>query len=107
ISGTAGGPSTRYFGPVDVKAFRRAGVTWTLINETGTPPPTVFTGINFDSQVYPLFLPVSQGGYGCQGCHIAPSPAGGMDLSGGPAAAYSNSLDPAMHPTRVNVGAPA
>ncbi|MEW5853693.1 MAG: hypothetical protein AB2A00_33265 [Myxococcota bacterium] len=96
--------TTRYFGPVGAKAFRPNGVTWMVLPETGVAP--VPSGnVDFDSQVYPLFLPVSQGGFGCQGCHSGNTPAGGLNLSGGAASAYAQ-LNPAQYPSRVNVQNP-
>lgn len=103
------GGGSKYYGPIHTKAFRPYGVTWTTVPETGTPPPMVFNNIDFDSQVYPLFLPISQGGLGCQGCHTnlgGATPSGGMNLFGGPEVAYQ-ALNPAMNPTRVNTANPA
>lgn len=101
-------PATRYFGPTTVKAFRPYGVSWIQVPETGTPPPMDYRNVDFDSQVYPLFLSVTQGGLGCQGCHIAPTPAGAMNLGGGPAMAFAQ-LDPVARPDgrRVNLADPA
>ena len=111
IASYAEGPQRRYFGPTQVKVFRDA-FTWTTVAETGLQPPPVEPpppmGVDFDTQVYPLFLPVAQGGYGCQGCHTnqgGAQPAGGMNLYGGPRAAYG-ALDPARYPTRVNLATP-
>jgi superoxide dismutase, Cu-Zn family len=105
-AGTAG---TRYFGPTLVKAFRPYGVTWSTIAESGAPaPPPPPGGIDFDTQIYPMFLQVAQGGFGCQGCHTSlngATPAAGMDLSGGPGPAYTQ-LDPMLHPTRVDTANP-
>jgi hypothetical protein len=100
---------THLFGPTAVKAFR-LGVSWTEVQETGAPPPPPPNNVDFDTQVYPLFLPLSQGGFGCQGCHTSmggATPSAGMDLGpvGGPATAYA-SLDPATHPLRVNLQNP-
>ncbi len=101
----------RYFGPASIQTFRSpgGGVSWASIYETGTPPPPPPGGIDFDSQIYPLFLPVNQGGLGCQGCHTnqgGATPAGGMNLYGGAAAAY-DSLNPNQYPLRVNTTTPA
>ncbi|MCA9549415.1 MAG: hypothetical protein KC933_05220 [Myxococcales bacterium] len=99
--------TNRYFGPANIQTFRAAGggVTWYSIYETGVAPPPPVNGIDFDSQIYPLLLPVDQGGLGCQGCHTNQGgavPAGGMNLYGGPATAY-DSLDPNRYPARVTV----
>lgn len=99
----------RYFGPIQTKAFRGSAVTWTQLGETGTPPPGPSTNIDFDTAVYPLFLPISQGGLGCQGCHVRAGglpPSGNLDLSGGPAAAFAQ-LDPAQYADRVKTANPA
>jgi hypothetical protein len=105
----AGGDERRYFGPLRFKVWRE-GFTWVDLAETGQPPvePPAPGGVDFDTQIYPLFFPVAQGGYGCQGCHGARPgpPAAGMDLGGGPAAAYA-ALDPARYPRRVNLQDPA
>jgi hypothetical protein len=96
---------TRYFGPLAVKAFRPYGVSWVTINETGVPIQPPLTNINFDTQVYPLFLPVAEGGLGCIGCHTnanGATPAAGMNLYGGPDIAFA-SLDPVSYPQRVNL----
>jgi hypothetical protein len=101
----AGRGITRYFGPIDVKTFRPYGVSWVKISETGVPIQPPLTNINFDTQVYPLFLPVAQGGLGCIGCHTnanGATPAGGMNLYGGPEVAF-NSLNPETYPQRVNL----
>ncbi|MCC7380747.1 MAG: hypothetical protein IT384_02900 [Deltaproteobacteria bacterium] len=102
------GGATRYFGPAEVKAFRPYGVTWVTLNETAGPPnPPPPSGVSFDAQVYPLFLPVAQGGLGCQGCHTnqgGATPSGGLNLYGADAA-YA-ALDPANNPQRVNVQNP-
>jgi hypothetical protein len=100
---------THLFGPTALKAFR-IGVSWVEVKETGAPPPPPPSNVDFDTQVYPLLLPLSQGGYGCQGCHTSmggAAPSAGMDLGpvGGPATAYA-SLNPAMHPNRVNLANP-
>ena len=108
------GPSGnyRYFGPLRVQSFRSpgTGVVWASIQESGiAPPDQPVENVDFDTQVYPLFLPVNQGGLGCQGCHTnqgGAQPAGGMNLYGGAEAAYA-SLDPARYPQRVNVQNPA
>jgi hypothetical protein len=89
-----------------VQAFRGPGgaVNYANIPETGIivqPPPV---NIDFDTQVYPLFLPVPQGGLGCQGCHSGATPAAGMDLFGAETAYMS--LDPAAYPLRVNLAQP-
>ncbi len=104
----------RYFGPVQAPVYR-GGFTWIDLPETGTPvpppddpPPPPPQDADFDAQVYPLFLPVDRGGLGCVGCHTnqdGRTPAAGMNLYGGPAAAFS-SLDPARYPQRVNVAQP-
>lgn len=105
------GGITRYFGPHDFSAYRAPGaaVTWAPIYETGVaPPPPPVGDIDFDSQIYPLFLPVAEGGFGCQGCHTdqgGATPAGGMNLYGGPDVAFA-SLNPANYPNRVNTGDP-
>ncbi|MCC7385514.1 MAG: hypothetical protein IT384_26930 [Deltaproteobacteria bacterium] len=107
---TPGVGATRYFGPLEVKAFRPYGITWVTLNETaGAPPPPPPGDINFDTQIYPLFLPVTQGGLGCQGCHTnqgGATPAGSMNLYGGPDVAYA-SLNPATYPNRVNLQSPS
>jgi hypothetical protein len=100
---------TRQFGPQTVQVLRSYGVTWSNVYETGVAPPPPPGAVDFDSQIYPLFLPVNQGGYGCQGCHTNQGgavPAGGMNFYGGPEAAYA-SLDPNEYPQRVNPGSPA
>lgn len=102
---------TRYFGPAALKVFRPYGVTWTTLAETGTPggggvPPP--GNVDFDTQIYPLFLTVAQGGLGCQGCHTnqgGATPSAGMNLYGGAETAY-NSLNPATYPNRVNLANP-
>jgi hypothetical protein len=102
------GQGVRYFGPHDVSAFRPYGVSWIEVAETGTPPQSSPHNVDFDSQVYPLFLPVTQGGLGCQGCHTnegGSMPSGEMNLFGGPDVAYQ-SLEPMMHMDRVNVQNP-
>lgn len=103
--------NNRYFGPLVVKTFRPYGVSWVNLYETGQPPPPLPPGnIDFDTQIYPLFLPVASGGFGCQGCHTNQNPAvppsGGMNLYGGPEIAY-NSLNPTNYPDRVNIANPA
>jgi mono/diheme cytochrome c family protein len=101
----------RYFGPTRAQVFRSPGtsVTWASIQETGLAPPGApVDAVDFDSQVYPLFLPVNQGGLGCQGCHTdqgGARPAGGLNLYGGPEVAHA-ALDPVRYPQRVNVAAP-
>lgn len=115
VAGPAGVPVSvsaragpRTFGPVRAQVFRPYGVTWVEVPETGAPPPLDPRGIDFDSQIYPLFLTVAQGGLGCQGCHTnqaGVAPAGGLNLYGGPSAAYA-SLDPMAYPSRVDVAAP-
>ena len=95
----------RYFGPLQVKAFRPYGVSWVKLNETGVQIDPPLGDVDFDTQVYPLFLPVAQGGLGCQGCHTnanGATPTGGMNLYGGPDVAFA-SLDPASYPQRVNL----
>ncbi len=99
----------RYFGPIQTKVFRGSAVTWTQVPETGTPPPPPSNNIDFDTAVYPLVLPISQGGLGCQGCHIRAggvAPSGNLDLSGGPEAAFAQ-LNPAQYADRVNLMNPA
>jgi mono/diheme cytochrome c family protein len=99
----------RVFGPQYVQIYRQNGVTWSSIYETGLVPPLPVGPVDFDSQVYPLFLPVNQGGYGCIGCHTNQGgaiPAGGMNLYGGPDEAFA-SLDPNNYPVRVNLVTPA
>jgi hypothetical protein len=98
----------RLFGPQSVQVYRNYGVSWSSIYETGIAPPLPPGPLDFDSQIYPLFLPVNQGGFGCQGCHTdqtGVAPAGGMNLYGGPEAAYA-SLNPNDYPQRVNVLSP-
>ncbi len=100
---------TRYFGPHTVKTFRNFGVTWYHLYQNANPPPPVVGDVDFDTQVYPLFLPVAQGGFGCIGCHTNQGgaiPAGGMNLYGGADIAYA-SLNPANYPQRVNLTTPA
>lgn len=103
------GGLTRYFGPAQVKTFRPNGVSWATIYETGNVPPMPGNNVDFDSQIYPLFLTVGQGGLGCQGCHTSENgatPSGALDLSGGPANAYTD-LDPNNNSARVNTANPA
>ena len=111
ISSYAGGPQQRYFGPSSDLAFR-GGFTWVTVAESGIvappgnePPPV---DVSFTNEVYPLFLTVDQGGYGCLGCHTnqGQTPAGGLNLYGGPAAAFA-ALNPAQYPNRVNLANPA
>ncbi len=107
------GANTVYYGPTYVKGYRQ-GLSWSKVVETGRdnpppPPPPPNDPVDFDTQVYPLFLQVNQGGLGCQGCHSNQGgavPAGGLNLYGGPEVAYG-ALDPARYPQRVNVQAPA
>lgn len=106
----ADGVQNRYFGPVRVSAFRAPpgspSIAWAPIRETGLPPAPQPGNIDFDSQIYPMFAPVNEGGLGCQGCHSPEGgPAGGMNLVGQDTA-YA-SLDPALQPTRVNIMQPA
>lgn len=104
--------NTVYYGPTYVKGYRQ-GLAWTKVVETGRdnpppPPPPPNEPVDFDTQVYPLLQPVNQGGLGCQGCHTNQgglTPAGGMNLYGGPEVAYG-ALDPARYPLRVNVQNP-
>lgn len=102
--------TTYFYGPVTTKVFRR-GLALTAVPETGRdvePPPPVVQDVDFDTQVYPLLLSVNEGGLGCTGCHTnlgGASPAGGMNLYGGPDVAYQ-SLDPVRYPGRVNVQSP-
>lgn len=105
------GDTARYFGPTHSAAYRGAStaVTWVNIAETGIVPGGGGGAIDFGSQIYPLFLPTAQGGYGCQGCHTnqnGASPAGGLNLYGGADVAYAQ-LEPTAHPTRVNLADPA
>lgn len=105
------GDTARYFGPTHSAAYRGAStaVTWVNIAETGIPPGGGGGAIDFGSQIYPLFLPTAQGGYGCQGCHTnqnGATPAGGLNLYGGADVAYAQ-LEPTAHPTRVNLADPA
>lgn len=102
--------TARYFGPVDLQAFRGPGgaVNWANLPETGVVVQPPVQDIDFDAQVYPLFLPVPQGGLGCQGCHTSQGgaqPAAGMDLYQA-ATAYA-SLNPQSYPNRVNLQDPA
>lgn len=113
-----GANGTRYFGPTNIKAYRPNGVTFTYVRETGQPPPPMEMPmeptdpgepVDFDTQIYPLFLSVTQGGYGCLGCHTnadGAQPAAGFNLYGGPADAYA-ALNPAMYPERVNIMQPS
>ena len=108
----AGGAETRYFGPKAFNAFR-GGFTWVELRETGIevepPQPPPLENVDFATQVYPLFLPVVDGGYGCQGCHTnqgGQAPSGGLNLYGGPDQAYQG-LNPAQYPQRVNVNSPS
>jgi hypothetical protein len=98
------GTGYRYFGPNSVQVFRPSAVTWTEIHETGIPVAPPVEDVDFDTQVYPLFLGVAQGGLGCQGCHAGADAAGGLDLYGADTA-YA-SLDPASYPERVNLAYP-
>lgn len=106
---TGTGDAAKYYGPTHTAAYRGTpAVTWANLQETGNVPPGVGT-VAFDGQIYPLFLPTSDGGYGCQGCHTnqgGATPAGGLNLWGGADVAYQ-SLDPANHPARVNLTTPA
>lgn len=103
------GAAPRYFGPAHARVFRPTAVTWQDIKETGIPPEGGAGGeVGFDGEIYPLFLPVSQGGFGCQGCHTNQGglpPAGGLNLFGGPDVAFA-ALDPATHHERVNPDEP-
>ncbi len=107
----AGGPQTRYFGPATFQAYA-GGFTWTTVRETGIPvqppDPPPLEDVDFATQIYPMFLPVAQGGLGCQGCHTnqgGQNPSGGLNLYGGPAQAYQ-ALNPNQYPQRVNVQNP-
>jgi hypothetical protein len=115
-SSYAGGTVRRNFGPVIFKAFN-GGLSWVTIAESGQtpgqppnqppPPPPPPQNVNFDTQVYPLFLPVSQGGFGCQGCHTnqgGAQPAAGMNLYG--SADACSALNPQQYPLRVNLQSP-
>ncbi len=107
---TGTGDTAKYYGPTHTAAFRGAStaVTWANLQETGVAPPGIGT-VSFDGQIYPLFLPTSDGGYGCQGCHTnqgGATPAGGLNLWGGAEIAYA-SLDPTENATRVNTATPA
>ena len=108
----AGGVQQRYFGPKTFTAYR-GGFTWVELAETGLPidpnpmPPPI-ENVDFATQVYPLFLPVNQGGFGCQGCHTNQNneaPAGGLNLYGDIGQVYQQ-LNPAQYPQRVNVQNP-
>lgn len=108
---TGTGDTAKYYGPTHTAAYRGAStaVTWANLSETGVPPGGGGGNVGFDGQIYPLFLPTDQGGYGCQGCHTnqgGANPAGGLNLWGGADVAYQ-SLDPATNQTRVNVDDPA
>ena len=113
-SSYAGGTVRRYFGPATVKA-NRASFSWMSIPETGLeppppddPPPPPPDNVDFDTQIYPLFATIPEGGFGCLGCHTSQDgaqAAGGLDFYGGPAQAYA-ALDPAQYPLRVNVQNP-
>ena len=98
---------TRYFGPNNVQAFTGLGtVRLTDLYEALAPPPPPVNGVDFDTQIYPLFLPIAEGGFGCVGCHTnqgGNNPSGGMNLYGGPTEAYA-SLNPLNYPQRVNTG---
>ena len=104
------GGRNRYFGPTTVQGFRAAntGVNWANIVEAGVPPPPPPVGnIDFDTQVYPLTLPVNQGGLGCQACHSGANgavPTGNMDLYGAETA-YA-ALTDSNYPDRVNINNP-
>ena len=107
----AGGVQRRYFGPVAFNAYR-GGFTWVEVAETGIPveppEPPPLDNVDFATQVYPLFLPVAQGGLGCQGCHTnqdGQAPSGGLNLYGGPDQAYA-ALNPNQYPQRVNIQNP-
>ena len=89
----------------------RDGLIWATVAETGRDvppdPPDQYVDVDFDTQVYPLFLPVNQGGFGCQGCHTDQGgvvPAAGMNLYGADNA--YNALNPQTYPTRVNLQNP-
>lgn len=103
--------TTYYYGPRSAKVFQ-GGLALAAVSETGRdvePPPPQIENIDFDTQVYPLLLSVFEGGLGCTGCHTnanGAAPAAGLNLYGGPAAAYA-ALDPASYPDRVNLDAPA
>ena len=115
VSSLAGGQARRYFGPTQVPVWRGA-FTWVSVVESGQappppamPPPPPPVDVDFDTQIYPLFQTVDQGGLGCQGCHTdqgGAQPAGGLNLYGGAAAAFAG-LDPANYPVRVNVQNPS
>ncbi len=101
----------RYFGPVAAQTFSTSFGTTRLsdIRETLTPPPVPVGEIDFDAQIYPLFLPIAEGGFGCVGCHTnqgGNAPSGGMNLYGGPDVAYASLTDP-NYPQRVNLANPA
>lgn len=110
----AGGAERRYFGPYSVKAFRE-GFSWLTLRESAqplpppeNPPPPPPVDADFATQVYPLFAQVAEGGLGCQGCHTNQGgavPSGGLNLYGGPDAAYA-ALNPQTYPQRVNVQNP-
>jgi hypothetical protein len=102
------GAGMRYFGPRHTNVFRLTSVTWADVHETGNAPLQPGGDVSFDAQIYPLFLSTAEGGYGCQGCHTnqaGTTPAGGLNLWGGPDVAYAQ-LDPSTFPNRVNLGSP-
>lgn len=105
---TTGAGGMRYFGPVETSVFRPYGVTWVDLPESGGGQPPPNGEVDFDTEVYPIFLPIAQGGLGCQGCHTnqgGAEPLGGLNLYGGPGVAYE-SLDPRTHGARVNLTRP-
>ena len=96
----------RYFGPSTVLAGANPGssVHFVDVRESLIPPPDpVLNGVDFPTQVYPLFLSVAEGGFGCVGCHTNQNdnvPSGNFNVYGGPDAAYTSLLDP-LYPNRV------
>ena len=104
--------NNRYFGPHDVSAFRAPGgaVTWANVYETGlAPPDQPIVDVDFDTEIYPMFAPVAEGGLGCVGCHTNQGgavPSGNFNVYGGPEVAYAQ-LDPAQYPQRVNLASPS
>ncbi|MBI2376331.1 MAG: hypothetical protein HYV07_20215 [Deltaproteobacteria bacterium] len=111
---TQAGTVERRLGPTVAKLYLQ-DLAWVKLYQSALGPPPVTPppppppgGPDFDTAIYPLFLPVNEGGYGCQGCHTAEggnSPSGGLNLDGDPATAYGG-LDPARYPERVNVANP-
>jgi hypothetical protein len=108
---TGTGDNAHYYGPTHTAAYRGAStaITWADLRDTGIQPGGGTGGnVSFQGQIYPLFLPTAQGGYGCQGCHTnqgGANPAGGLNLYGGADVAYQ-ALNPTDNPTRVNLANP-